>query len=114
MKSYTNFEDFLSSPSVPICFIFRLTTTRHLKVLLGNKLYEEYADEVVRKFLSLQKEITESHWCSSLDETYWKEIKVKIVTLVKSMKPQEVIDITLVYEIDEERELAVELSTSIY
>lgn len=113
MKSYTNFEDFLDSKFVPICFIFRLTTTRHLKVLLGNKLHNEYADEVTRKLLEIQKEICENHWCSSLNEIYWNDLKANLVSLVKTLKSKETIEVTVVYEIDDQKDLAVELSTII-
>lgn len=113
MISYTDFDEFLKANETPISFVYYTEETRHLKVLLGNKLYKEYVDEVTRMLQSKAKTICENHWCSNLEEKDWESLNHNLFLKVSDLKNREVFSMVVIFEVNKKKDLEIEVSTII-
>lgn len=113
MKPIGNLKDFLKVKQGRSIFRYRLSNTRHLRILVGNKLYREYAETVTKRIRAMHDEICNAKLIATLPEKTWSKIQKRIFQLVSSIQPGERIRVTVLYEIDENFELTIEVRTSI-
>ena len=113
MKPVSNLKDFLKVKEGNSIYRYRLSNTRHLRVLVGNKLFKQYAETVTKRIKAMHDEICNGRLVISLPDDTWSKIQKRILNLVSTIQPGERIRVTVLYEIDENFDLTIEVRTSI-
>lgn len=113
MQKYTNLKAFLESEERQCSYYYRLSFNRHLKVLIGNHLFEEFVREVIFKLKSIQNKICFELKIVALPNKTWDKIRLKLLSRIKSLKAKENILIGMSFDLDDNYELSVELQTTI-
>lgn len=113
MKTYTNLKEFMDADIRECRYRHRLTQSRVLKVLLGNRLHAEYAKSVVSRIKAIHDKICQERMVLSIPSKEWVRMRRRITSLAKSVQPKERLNITVYFEFNDNYELSVVLCTKI-
>lgn len=113
MKTYTNLKEFMDAEIRECRYRHRLTRSRVLRVLLGNRLYADYAKSVVSRIKAIHDKICQERMVLSIPSKEWTRMRVRISALAKSVQPKERLNITVYFEFNDNYELSIVLCTKI-
>lgn len=113
MKTYTNLKEFMDADIRECRYRHRLTRSRVLRVLLGNRLHGEYAKSVVSRIKAIHDKICQERMVSFIPSKEWARMRRRINALAKSVQPKERLNITVYFEFNDNYELSVVVCTKI-
>ena len=114
LQVYTNLTNFLNSDERSIAYRFRLRNNSFHKLLVKNKYYGEYADEIVRKIKQKHDQIYQTLMIVPLPQSVWDRMRSKIRKKAAVLRNKEALYFTVKYELDDAYELVIELTTTVH
>lgn len=107
MKRFRSLKSFLNS-EVRCCYYkYRLRHSKHLRVLVSNKLFREFARDVVNKIRAIHDEIVNTVSIEPLPETEWLRMKRNLRKVARTVQPEEEFSISVCYEVSNDYELSI-------
>lgn len=113
MKTYTNLKEFMDADIRECRYRHRLTQSRVLRVLLGNRLYADYAKSVVSRIKVIHDKICQERMVPTIPSKEWVRMRRRISALAKTVQPKERLNITVYFEFNDNYELSVVVCTKI-
>ena len=113
MKTYTNLKEFMEADIRECRYRHRLTRSRILRVLLGNKLHVDYARSVVSRIKAIHDKICQERMVQAIPSKEWVRMRKRVTALAKTVQSKERLNITVYFEFNDNYELSVVLCTKI-